>query len=495
MSIAKNYLYNVIYQISILIIPLITIPYISRVLGSNGVGINAYTNSIIQYFILLGTIGISLYGNREVAYVRDDKDKLSLTFWGIFSLKLITTLISYFLFLFFLSIVEKHHTIFLLQSIYIIAVAIDISWLYMGLEDFKKTVLRNLLVKVIGVICTFIFIKSPDDLWKYVLILSVSQLLGNLSLWVYIPKTINKVKISWADISKHLLPSISLFIPQVAIQVYVVLNKTMLGLLSTPSEVGFFDNADKIVKVVLSLVTAVGTVMLPRVSNTFAKGDIRKVREYVYKSFNFVSYLSIPLMFGIAGIATQFAPWFFGHEFSKSGVLMTIMSPVIVFIAWSNVLGNQFLMPTGKVKGYTLSVIVGAIVNLFLNLILITHLHSIGTAVSTIIAELSVTITQMYLVRKELQINLMIKSIWKFLLAGLMMFIVIILVGEYIKIGTLTIIIQFFIGIIIYIFILFLLKSKLNKQLFLFGFSILNGFGRHQASKSFENKQHKKKGK
>lgn len=473
MSIAKNYFYNVLYQLSVLIIPLITIPYISRVLGSNGVGINAYTNSIIQYFILLGTIGISLYGNREVAYVRDDKGKLSSTFWGIFTLKLITTLVSYCLFLIFLSMVEKYHTIFFIQSIYIIAVAFDISWLYMGLEDFKKTVLRNLLVKVVGVICTFIFVQTPDDLWKYVLILSVSQLLGNISLWFYIPKTINKVKIKRSDITQHLVPSISLFIPQVAIQVYLVLNKTMLGLWSTPNEVGFFDNADKIVKVVLSLVTAIGTVMLPRVSNIFAKGDMKKVRDYVYNSFNFVSYLAIPLMFGMAAMARQFAPWFFGQEFSKTGILMAVISPIIVFIAWSNVLGNQFLMPTGKVKGYTISVIIGAIINFILNLLLITHFHSIGTAIATVFAELSVMLVQMYWVRNDLQIRIMIKSIWKYLLSGIVMFLVIILIEKFATVGIGTMIIQFIMGVIVYIFILFLLKSELNRRLFLFGFTFI----------------------
>lgn len=467
-------MYTVMYQITILIIPIITIPYVSRVLGSNGIGINAYTNSIIQYFILLGTIGISLYGNRQVAYVRDNKNNLSITFWSIFSLKFITTLISYVLFLIFLSMVEKYHTIFLIQSIYIIAAAVDISWLYMGLEDFKKTVLRNLLVKVVGVICTFIFVNTTDDLWKYVLILSLSQLLGNLSLWYYLPRTINKVKVTWCDIIKHIKPSISLFIPQIAIQVYVVLNKIMLGLLSTPSEVGYFDNADKIVKIVMSLATSVGIVMLPRVSNTFARGDMKQVKNYVYKSLDFVSYLAFPLMFGLAAIAGQFAPWFFGQEFSKTGILMVIISPIIVIIAWSNVLGNQFLMPIGKVKGYTVSVIIGAIINFILNLLLIPYLQSIGTAIASVLAELTVTIVQMYLVRNDLQILVLFKSVWKYLLSGLVMFIVIMSIDAFISFGIGTMIVQILLGITIYILMLFILNSQLNKKLFIFGISTVS---------------------
>lgn len=466
MSIAKNYIYNVVYQIVILIVPVITVPYISRVLGSTGVGINAYTNSIIQYFILLGSIGINLYGNREIAYVRDDKIKLSKTFWGIFTLKLITTFISYSLFLIFLVLVDNYEKIFFIQSIYIIAAAIDISWLFMGLEDFKKTVIRNLLVKIVGVICTFLFVNSPTDLWKYVFILALSQLLGNFSLCLYLPKTVQKVKISWYDIKKHLRPSISLFIPQIAIQIYVVLNKTLLGIFSSPDEVGYFDNADKIVKVVLSIVTAMGTVMLPRVSNTFAKGDINKVKKYIYNSFDFVSYLSIPLMFGLAGIAVNFAPWFFGMDFSKTGILMCMISPIILFIAWSNVLGNQYLLSTGNVRGFTLSVVIGAIVNFILNLILIGRYHSIGTAIATVISEFSVTAVQLYLVRHNLQIKKMIYSTWKYFVAGSSMFIIIYYIGGHLDVGITTIIIQFVIGIIVYFTLLFLLKSNLNGKMF-----------------------------
>jgi len=464
MSIAKNYFYNVVYQLTTIIIPIITIPYVSRVLGSSGVGINAYTNSIIQYFILLGTIGISLYGNREIAYVRDDSTQLNKTFWGIFLLKLVTTFISFIFFLFFLGFVSNYRFILLLQSIYIFAAAVDISWFYMGLEDFKKTVTRNIFVKITGVVCTFIFVKDSDDLWKYVLILSSTQLLGNISLWFYLPKTIKKIKLTFNDIRKHLVPSISLFIPQVAIQIYVVLNKTMLGALSNPNEVGYFDNADRIIKIVLSFVTAMGTVMLPRVSNAFAKGNIGRVKKYVYNSFNFASFLSIPLMFGIVATANEFAPWFFGPEFDKTGELMVIISPIIVLIAWSNVIGNQFFMPTGQIKGYTISVVIGAIINFLLNLILISRYHSIGVALSTLIAEFSVTAVQFYLARNDLKIKSMIYSTWKYFFCGFMMYLIIEYIGTFFENKLVTLIFQFLTGIVFYFSFLMLLKTKIIKN-------------------------------
>lgn len=468
MSIAKNFFYNVIYQIIILIIPLITVPYISRVLGSSGVGINAYTRSVLQYFILFGTIGIALYGNRAIAYVRDDKEKLSRTFWGIFVLKSFTIILSYVIFVVFLSITKEYHKIYWIQSIYLIAAAVDISWLFMGLEDFKKTVIRNLIVRVIGICSIFIFVKDTSDLWKYVMILAVSELFGQMTMWAYIPKTVNLVKIKLEDIFTHLKPSFYLFIPQIAVQVYVVLNKTMLGLMSSPSEVGFFDSSDRIVKMVLAVVTSMGVVMLPRVANTFAHGEIDKVNRYLYQSFNFASYLSIPMAFGLAGIAETFTPWFFGPGFEKTGVIIGIISPIVVFIAWSNAIGKQYLMPIGKIRGYTISVCVGAVTNLIFNTILIRHYLSIGTAISTVIAELAVTLVQLFYIRaNKIKINYLFESVWKYIVSGLIMFIIIRYFGRLFPPTVLVTAMQILIGIIVYIVLLFVLKSEINKKTFI----------------------------
>ncbi|MBF8417256.1 flippase [Heyndrickxia coagulans] len=462
MSIVKNYIYNVIYQIVTLIVPLITVPYVSRVLGSNGIGINAYTNSIVQYFILLGTIGISLYGNRTIAYVRDDKAKLSWTFWNIFTLQVVASLIALLAFLLFIFIMGAYQSIFLLQSIYLLSAIIDISWLYMGLEDFKKTVIRNMLVKIIGVISIFIFIRTSNDLWKYVLILSTSQFFGNLTLWMYIPKTVGKFNVQWKNVKRHLIPSISLFVPQIAIQIYIVLNKTMLGYLSNTGEVGFFDNADKIVKVVLSVVTAMGTVMLPRISNTFARGDMRKVKEYLYRSFDFASYLSIPMMFGLMGIADDFSLWFFGSGFSKTGPIIIIMSPIIIFIAWSNVIGNQYMLSIGRIREYTKSVTVGAFANFFFNLLLIPEYHSIGAAFSTLISEFIVTFIQLFFIRKDINYRKIFSPIWKYTLSSLIMYIVIIYSNKIFGISFYTTFLQISIAWITYFIMLLILKAQLN---------------------------------
>ncbi|MFT9427145.1 MAG: flippase [Sporolactobacillus sp.] len=466
MGIIKNYLYNMIYQVVILILPLITVPYVSRVLGSKGVGINAFTFSVISYFILFGTLGIGLYGNRSVAYVRDDRQELSKTFWGIIVLQIITTSISFCLFLVFLLLNKRFEVIFLIQSIFIIAAAIDVSWLFMGLEDFKKTVTRNLFVRLAGVVAIFVFVKDQSDLWKYILILALSQLLGQITMWFYLPKTVDWVKIHKKDIVNHLVPTINLFLPQIAIQVYTVLNKTMLGVLSTQNEVGYFENADKMIKIILAVVTALGIVMLPRISNVYAQGDMDKVKIYLYKSFNFVSYLSFPAAFGIAGVANHFAPWFFGSQFEKTGLLITIMSPIIVLIAWSGVTGTQFLMPIKRVHTVTISVCVGAVVNFILNLVLIGKWHSTGTAISTLAAESSVTLYQLICIRKLIDLRRMIKPIWKYFIASGIMCIVVLLVDNIFSKGYQTTLFQIIVGAITYLTILFVFHDDMNSVIF-----------------------------
>lgn len=299
-------------------------------------------------------------------------------------------------FLFFIFQTGKNNVVYWLQAIYILAAAIDISWLFMGLEDFKKTVIRNMAVKLVSVALIFAIVRSKEDLGLYVLILALSQFFVQLTMWPYLKKIVNKISQTKLNLGSHILPSLQLFIPQVAIQVYVILNKTMLGYFADYSEVGFFDSADKLVRIILSVVTALGVVMLPRISHTFSKGNLKQVNEYVYKSFNFVSNLSAPLCFGLAAIAKTFTPIYFGPSFEKTGTIIMIISPVIIFIAWSNVLGQQYLLPTGENTEYTLSVVCGAIINFIVNLLLVRNFTSIGVSIGTIIAEFSVTSVQFF---------------------------------------------------------------------------------------------------
>lgn len=465
MKVIKNYLYNAGYQILNMIIPLITVPYISRVLGAHDVGINEYTNSWVTFFFLMGQMGITLYGNREVAYHRDDLYKRSQTFWGVEALQLLTVSSAFVLYLvavFLFSTTFKEF--FLLQAIWIIATGVDISWYFMGLEEFRITVVRNTLVKIASLILIFIVVKTSNDLGKYILILGASQLVGNLTLWPYLRGNIVWVSIKKWHPFKHFYPSLLLFIPTITTQVYLVLNRLMLGRMSTQADLGNFGQADKIVKFVLAVVTATGTVMLPHVANKFAKGDIKGVRNSLYSSFDFVSAISIPMMFGLMAIAKKFGPWFLGNGFVLSGSVMFIEAPIIVFIAWSNVTGTQYLMPINRVRDYTTSVTIGAVSNIVFNFLLIGRWGANGAALATVGSELLVTVTQLMMIRQTISRKRLFNEQWKYVISGGVMFLIVNRICESINMTIGNLVLEIITGMVIYFVGLLLTKSTIIKQ-------------------------------
>lgn len=464
-TLVKNYLYNVGYQIFVLILPLITVPYVSRVLGSEGIGINAFTNSIISYFVLFGSIGINLYGNRTIAYEKKNIEKLSQTFWEIAFLRMFFILLSYTIFLVYILLITEYRIIYIYQSIFIIAAAFDISWFFMGIEDFKRTVFRNTIVKFFSLIAIFLLVKTRDDLGIYILILSFSTLLGNLTLWPYLSKIISRPDFKNLNLLKHLRPSLALFIPQVATQIYLVLNKTMLGQISGVTSAGYYENTDKLVKIVLAVVTATGTVMLPRMATTFSEGDHKKINTYLIKSFDFVSAICFPMAFGLAAIAPKFSIWFFGNEFSITGELIPILSLIIIFIGWSNVLGTQYLLPTNQTRYFTISVIVGAVINLFLNILFINYWGVFGAVWATVISELVVTIVQIYFVKNTIKVNMIFNQVWKYLLSSLVLFIIVRLLNNNLNFNFLSLLVQIMLGILIYSLLIFLLNAPIIKNI------------------------------
>ena len=445
-----------------MIIPLITVPYISRVLGAHDVGINEYTNSWVTFFFLMGQMGITLYGNREVAYHRDDLYKRSQTFWGVEALQLLTVSSAFVLYLvavFLFSTTFKEF--FLLQAIWIIATGVDISWYFMGLEEFRITVVRNTLVKIASLILIFTVVKTSNDLGKYILILGASQLVGNLTLWPYLRGNIVWVSIKKWHPFKHFYPSLLLFIPTITTQVYLVLNRLMLGRMSTQADLGNFGQADKIVKFVLAVVTATGTVMLPHVANKFAKGDIKGVRNSLYSSFNFVSAIAIPMMFGLMAIAKKFGPWILGREFVLAGSVIFLEAPIILLIAWSNVTGTQYLMPVNRVKEYTTSVTIGALSNVIFNFVLIGKYGANGAAIATVGSEFLVTASQLWMIHSTISRRKLFRETWKYLFCGMVMFIVVNRICSVINMTVANLILEVVVGAIIYLLGLILTKASI----------------------------------
>lgn len=461
MKIIRNYLYNAGYQILVLILPLITAPYASRVLKAYGTGINAYTSSWIQYFILLGSIGVALYGNREIAYVRDDPEKVSKTFWEIQILKTFTIIISCVAYVLFLQVYKQNHVYMVLQSVNLIAAAFDISWFYNGVEDFKHTALRNTLVRIVSVILIFAFVKTEADLGLYILILGGATLFGNIALWPRLRKMLVKVKIKELHPFKHFRPTLVLFAPQVATQIYLVLNKTMLGSMVNTDAAGYYNFSDNLIKMVLALATSMSTVLMPRVSNEFSNGRKENINSLLYVAFDFVSFLSIAMCFGIAGIALHFGPYFYGPEYEPVGPAMLIESVIIILIGWSNTTGLQYLMPVDRLKEFTTSVVLGAIVNIILNVPLIYLWGLNGAMVATVLSEAAVTGYQLWVIRKDIDFKQMFYNVPKYLIAGIVMFIPVFWINITVHTSIFTIFGDVLLGIVIYSGMILLLRPTI----------------------------------
>ena len=464
MRVIKNYLYNVGWQILSIIVPLVTAAYISRVLRPSGVGINAFTNSIINYFQLFASIGIGYYGNRQIAYVRENKKRMSEIFWEIQIIKIVMTLVSYISFEVFLLFYDKQLNYMLAQSINIIAVGFDISWFYEGIEDFKTIVLKNAVVKLLSTIAIFVFVKKPSDLCLYIVVISLSFLFGNLTLWPNLKR--NLVKVNWKKLKpfKHFMPTIALFIPQIATQVYVQLNKTMLGIMVNQTAAGYYQYSDSFIKIILAFVTSTGTVMLPHVSHALSDGNMEKVNQMLYKSFDFVSAVSYPMMFGVAGISLTLGPMYYGSGYGPVGPAMMIQSIEIIMIALSNAIGLQYLLPINKVKQFTASVTTGAVVNLILNFPLIKIAGLNGAMLSTVISETVVTLYQLCVVKNMLNYRLLFKDTWKYFISSATMFIFVFGMNRKLSSSWGMLFLEVVVGFLIYLVMIILLKASIVNQ-------------------------------
>ncbi len=425
-SITKNFMYNVVYQILLILLPLITTPYISRVLGSGGLGTYTYTYTIANYFVLAAMLGVKNYGNRSTAAVRDDRKLLSRTFWEIYGLQFLCSAAVLAVYLIYvLAFVKEYQLIALLQTIYVLSGLMDISWLFFGVEQFKITVTRNIAIRLVNLACIFLFVKDQGDLWIYTLIMTLGTALSQGYLWLYVKRLVDWHRPRLKDLWNHMIPELVLFIPIIAVSLYTMMDKVMLGAMSTMSQVGFYEGASKILNIPLGVITALGTVMLPRMSNLAAKGKVRESGKYIQNSMIFAMFLASGMMFGIAGIAEDFVPLFLGEEYSSCMLLIRVMAPTVPFIAWANVIRTQYLIPNHEDKSYIISVVLGAAVNLAVNALLIPRLQALGAVIGTVCAEGSVCISQTVMVRKKLAIGRYLKDTWMYFLFGAVMFLLI----------------------------------------------------------------------
>ena len=479
-SVKKNYIFNLIYQAFLVIVPLVVTPYISRVLNPEGVGQYSYSFSIITYFTVFASLGFATYSQRCVARERENKYEKSKIFWETILCRLLSVLVSFvtsWIFI-FSNIFSEYSLIISILTINIIANAFDVTFLFQGNERFGVIVLRNIIIKAISIISIFMFVKTDQDVWIYTLINSLTLLISNLSLWVALRKELVRVKFKDLKPFRHLRGTIRLFIPTFATTVYVMINKTFIGILVPGTRVivengvevieriadlenGYYDSADKLVKMALTIITSIGTVMISRNSHELQVGNTDVVKLNFYKSARFVLMIGIPMTLGLILISNNLVPWFYGNGYEEVISLLMMESPLFLIIGFSNLFSNLYLAPYGKDKELGIVTLSTCVLNIVLCCIFIPIFFAKGALIATLISEMFTTGFMWYYCRKDISITKICRDSWKYFAAGVVMFSVSFTISFFLESSVLNTFILFFISAFIYVICLVLLHDEI----------------------------------
>ncbi len=448
-SIKKNYGFNLMYKIVTMLTPLITAPYISRVFGPSVVGDYSYIYSVAQYFYVFALLGISDYGSRSIAQVRHEPDKLNLVFNELLTMQVINAVLSIIFYGIYCLLFAKFKFIAVLQGIQIVSVLFDVTWLFFGLEDFVAVSVRNIIVKISSVALIMIFVKRPSDLWIYTLIISGSTIVAQLVILPFLRKYVKFVKVTVKGVLRHYKPNVILFLPVIAANLLHYFDKVMLGGMSTSSELGYYDNAEKLIQVPNSMVTALGAVILPAMTRNIRERDERSIKRIEEYSFLFIVASTCAFGFGISAVAKEFVPLFFGEEFIPTTPMIYYLAPAMFFISCANIMKNEHLLPYGKDSIFALCLILGVVVNVILNSIFIRRNGGVGASLATSISEGTIMLAEVIYLRKKLNIRSMLFVLGSFACIGSIMFACIF--KMYVINDVITVFVKFIVGAILYL--------------------------------------------
>ena len=436
-SVKKNYIYNLAYQMLAVIIPLMIQPYIARVLGAGEVGAFSYTTAITGYFALVGNLGIATYGQLRVAAFRNDRKVVSQIFWELAILRFLLMTGAAAIFLLFIRFVARpeYKTLYLVLIVQIFASAIDIAWLLQGFEEFRKIVLRNTLIKIVS-------------------------LLGNASIWFFTPSLVDRVPLRRLDLKRHLRSCIIYFIPTIATTFYLSLDKQMIKWFTETSvENGYYEFAQRIEQMAVTVVTSLSIVTMPRMANLFNLNQVDRLRNRLEQTIRFILLVAVPMCLGLMSVSDYLVPLYLGPGFERSAALLKIFSLLIIVVGLNNAVGKQVLMPVGRQKEYNMSVILGAFVNFGLNLLMIPHFFAMGAVTASVAAETSILLAFIYFSRDYVRLGWILRASARYLIAGLTMAGVIVLSRRWIAVSWKGLLIQVVGGGLIYMVTVLLLRD------------------------------------
>lgn len=461
-SIRKNYIYNLTYQILTLITPFITTPYVSRVLGPAQIGVQSFAWTVSIYFGMFASMGIDTFGYREISYMQDDREGRTRVFWELKLLSLITSLAWLSVYITLVNIyVRNYHLLYYVLSFNIVGGFFSPGFLFTGMEEFGTMVARNVIIKIFDIAFIFLFIKEPSDLTLYVFGMLFFSFLGGVSLYPELKKYIG-----WPDWKKlnpfrDIKVIWSLFLPSIAIQIYTMLDKLMLGFFTESyAENGYYELALRIARMTLAVVSSLGAVVAPRIGYLFKKDDRELLRKYMFRSFRYIWLISIPMCLGLIAISDNFVSWFFGYDYLKVAGLLKISSFLLIFIGLDGVTGSQYLIMAGQQNIYTKTVTLGAAVNFVLNIFFIKFFQSYGALIASVAAEAVVAFSQMYFLRKEFSFVKIFSCGKNYFIAGLVMFLALISFGKNLMPSPVNTFILIFSGAGIYFIMLIILRDE-----------------------------------
>ena len=468
-SLKKNLKYQTIYQILTVVTPLITSPYLSRTLGVESLGIYSYTQSIVNYFMIFAMLGFINYGTRTIAMESSYANK-KVVFNEIYAVQVVFCILSIVSYFFFSMIYDYNTKYLMLQSFWLFSCLFDVSWYFFGNEEYKTTVVRSIIIKILTVAAILLFIHSHSDTAIYIFIMSFGTLISQFILWtiVFKNKLLTKVNL-YVAFKKHLRPVIILFIPYVAMSVYHILDKTMLGALSDARQSGLYYNSDKLVNIPLSVINGIGIVMLSRISLLQNNKDSKnKIFKLLSLSITAIVLVGSAITFGLAAVAKDFIPIFFGVGYEECINIVSIFSSVIIFKAISNLLVTQYFIPFKKEKYQTICVLFGVIINVILNYILIKsfNMGALGVTIATIITEFLVMTCEIIYVNSKIKIVFQIVKALPFMVIGLIMLFVV----RYVAIIRVGVVLKLFLevccGGIVYIVLSLLYLKLIDNDLY-----------------------------
>lgn len=450
-SLKKNFVLQSLYQIIILVIPLILSPYLTRTLGDTSLGVYTFTNSIVHYFILFAMLGISRHGQRVISSRKDNPEKLRKTFWSLFTIHIIVSLFTILVYTtIFVFFGKEYKIMYLIQIIYLCSALFDITWLFQGLENFKMVVIRNAIVKLFECIAIFIFVKQPNDLYVYALIMSISICLGQLSL---IPKAIHyikPIKIKFSDMKEHLKPMLILFLSVISSNLYTMFDKTLLGILKAKENVAYYEYSNKIIEVAQTLINILSIIILPRACSCIAKNDLENSKKYMKYSLHYTCFIAMGSIFGLLGIGRLLALLYYGKEFAVCGPIIMSMTPLIFIIGIGHIPRLQYIIPKEMDKWLVISYSINAVVNLILSYVLIPKVGIYGAIIGTTAAELVGLVFQLILCRDFIHVSDIAKTTLPYLCSGIVMFAVLFLIQKNLSNNWISLLIQVGVGAMIY---------------------------------------------